>query len=243
MNVDKIMETSAKWIGKATKSKPLRKLGDKFQENPEKALALTTVASIVVKDGVGCYKYVTQSLNNDKIPDERRGFVAALDLTNGLLMIVAQIAMFAAMRKYSEPIFNKLFKKSFNEKSFSDIATKIRMLAGKDAPRKLNIEKEYKKVRKDALDLFKFVADIAAATIIGKRVIVPFVATPLANVVKDKMEKHGIGVDKKKNTTEKEEKQPDTSVKETETNLEAKIDELEDKFEDFVEDKFEKDDD
>ena len=190
MNVNKIMETSAKWIGKATKSRPLRKLGEKFQENPEKALAMTTVASIVVKDGVGCYKYVTQSLNNDKIPEERRGFVAALDLTNGVLMILAQIAMFAAMRKYSEPIFNKLFKNSFNEKMLSNIGTKIRMLAGKDAPRKLNIEKEYNKVRKDALDLFKFVADIAAATIVGKRIIVPFIATPLANVVKDKMDTH-----------------------------------------------------
>lgn len=191
MNVDKIMETSSKWIGKATKSRPLRKLGEKFQENPEKALALTTVASIVIKDGVGCYKYVTQSLNNDKIPDDRRGFVAALDLTNGVLMILAQIAMFAAMRKYSEPIFNKLFKNSFSEKMLSNIGTKIRMLAGENAPRKLNIEKEYNKVRKDALDLFKFVADIAAATIIGKRVIVPFIATPMANVVKDKMESHG----------------------------------------------------
>ena len=31
-------------------------------------------------------------------------------------------------------------------------------------------------------------SEIAAATIVGKRVIVPFVATPLANVVKGKME-------------------------------------------------------
>ena len=49
---------------------------------------------------------------------------------------------------------------------------------------------ETQKVRKEALDVFKFVADIAAATIIGKRVIVPFIATPLANVVKGKMEEH-----------------------------------------------------
>ena len=54
--------------------------------------------------------------------------------------------------------------------------------------RKLNIEKDYEKVRKETLEPFKFLLDIAAATIVGKRIIVPFVATPLANIVKEKME-------------------------------------------------------
>lgn len=181
----------SKVLGAASKAKPMKKLGEQFQKNPETALALTTVASIVVKDGVGCYKYVTQSLNNEKIPEKQRSFVAALDLTNGVLMILAQIGMFFAMRKLSEPIFNGLFKKSFNEQNAKDIATRIRMLADKTkekAPRKLTINKDYNKVREDALGVFKFVLDIAAATILGKRVIVPFIATPLANKVKDKMD-------------------------------------------------------
>ena len=76
-----------------------------------------TVGSIVAKDGIGCVKYVSQSLNNDKIPEKQRNFVAALDLTNGILMILAQIGMFALMRKYSGPIFDKIFKKSFNPKT------------------------------------------------------------------------------------------------------------------------------
>ena len=182
---------AASVLGAATKAKPVKWLGDQFQKNPEKALALTTVASIVIKDGVGCYKYVTQSLNNERIPEKQRSFVAALDLTNGVLMIAAQIAMFFAMRKFSEPIFNKLFKKSFNEKNAKDIATRIRMLQreqGATPSRKMTINKEYQKVRDDALAVFKFVADIAAATIIGKRVIVPFIATPLASKVQSKME-------------------------------------------------------
>lgn len=176
----------AKAIGAATKTKPVKWIGAQFQKDPEKALAYTTVASIIIKDGVGCYKYVSQSMNNKDIPDERRNFVAALDLSNGILMILAQIGMFFAMRKFSEPIFDKLFKKSFDSKNLSNLATKLRM---KDSSiRKLVFNNEAKKVRKDALDLFKFVADIAAATIIGKRVIVPFVATPVANVIKDKMD-------------------------------------------------------
>lgn len=195
-----ICNVASKAIGAVTKSKPMRRLGDAFVKNPEKALAITTVGSIVVKDGIGCYKYVTQSLNNKKIPEERRGFVAALDLTNGVLMIAAQIAMFALMRKYSGPIFEKVFKKSFNPNATRDLVSKIRMeqfKAGENSMRKIEIMKEHYKVKENALGLFKFIADIAAATIVGKRIIVPFIATPLAKVVQGKMEAH----QQKKNAT------------------------------------------
>lgn len=191
--INKVLSVTSKAIGAVEKSKPLQWAEGKFRKDPEKALGIATVASIVVKDGVGCYKYVTQSMNNKKIPEEKRKFVAALDLTNGVLMILAQIGMFFAMRKFSEPIFNKLFKKSFNAENAKNIASKIRMQqqkAGETVSRKLNIEKEYNNVKSDALKLFKFVADIAAATIIGKRVIVPFIATPLAAKVKKRMDLH-----------------------------------------------------
>lgn len=185
-----IMNASAKAIGAISKAKPMKQLADQFQKNPEKTLALTTISSIVIKDGVGCYKYVTQSLNNDKIPEEKRSFVAALDLTNGFLMIAAQIGMFLLMKKFSKPLFEKLFKKSFNPQMKKDLEYMIRAeqkKAGEMPARKLNIEKSYQKVKEDTLGLFKFVVDLAAATIIGKRIIVPLIATPLANVVKDKM--------------------------------------------------------
>ena len=182
----KVMQYGAKALGAVSKSKPIKWVGDEFQKNPEKALALTTVTSIVIKDGVGCYKYVTQSLKNKDIPDDRRNFVAALDLSNGVLMILAQIVMFFAMRKFSGPIFDKLFKKSFDPKTLENIAAKLRI--DDKSIRKLVFDKEANKLKKDALDLFKFVADIAAATIIGKRVIVPFIATPVANSIKKKMD-------------------------------------------------------
>jgi hypothetical protein len=174
-----------------TRINPLRWIDKAFQKNPEKALAYTTVASIVIKDGIGCYKYVTQSRNNKEIPKERRNFVAALDLTNGVLMILAQIGMFALMRKYSEPLFDKLFKNSFGDKALVFLGEKVRMLqklAGDNASRKIEIAKEVKDIRKDGLEAFKYIAELSAATILGKRVIVPFIATPLANIVKGRME-------------------------------------------------------
>ena len=140
--------------------------------------------------------YVGQSINNDKIPEKKRKFVAALDLTNGILMIGAQIAMFFAMRKYSGAIFKKIFNKSFNPTSKANTVSRMRMQDMKKTGHTLKkqpIEKEFDKSEKGALDLFKFVADVSAATIVGKRIIVPLIATPLAKKVEKKMEKHHAG--------------------------------------------------
>lgn len=191
-----ISKVSSQIIGGATDIRPMKWLANRFNVNEEKALAMTAVTSIIIKDGVGCAMYVKQSLNNDKIPEKKRKFVAALDLTNGLLMIGAQIALFFAMRKFSEPIFDKIFNKSFNDKTKRFISSRLRMLQtkeGQESSRKLEIDKVFnKEVRKDGLDLFKFIADIAAATIIGKRIIVPFIATPLASKVEKWMNTKNI---------------------------------------------------
>lgn len=216
-----IGNTIGKNIAKATNLRPAVWLGEKFEKDPEKALAMATVTSIILKDGIGCAMYVTQSLHNDKIPEKKRKFVAALDLTNGVLMIGAQIAMFFAMRKYSGPIFDKLFKKSFNPVSKANTISRMRMqdAINGHASKKLVYDREYEKVRKDALDLFKFVADIAAATIVGKRIVVPLIATPLAKKVEKKMDlKKGHGCDdsQKPQEDQKAEQKADTQ-KTTET--------------------------
>lgn len=188
--VNPVSNFFAKTLGAISKSKPVKSMTGYFQKNYDGALAATTVGSIVVKDGVGCYKYVTQSLNNKEIPEDKRNFVAALDLTNGLLMIGTQIGMFFLMRKFSEPMFNKFFKKSFNPKAKRDMLTRQRMISkklGEVPPRKIEAEKAYEGVRSEALSLFKFIFDVGVATIIGKRIITPFIATPLAGVVQDKV--------------------------------------------------------
>ena len=186
--IDKI----AQGMGYLSKTRPLKALGNAWNKNPESVLAGATVASIILKDGIGCAMYVTQSLNNKKIPDEKRKFVAALDLTNGGLMILAQIAMFFAMRKFSGPIFKKIFAKSFNEVAKNQTIARLQMKAaktGKGFAKYMKLEKVFNKVEKSGLDLFKFVADIAAATIVGKRVIVPLIATPFAKKVENWMGK------------------------------------------------------
>ena len=89
----------------------------------------------------------------------------------------------------------------------NNIATRLRIAARKadeTIERKLNIGKGNEQVRKNALDLFKFIAELSAATIIGKRVLVPFIATPLADKVKQKMDKHS-SPDKENNNVKPQE--------------------------------------
>ena len=186
------IDAIAKGMGWFTKTRPMQALGAKWAKDPEGVLGAATVTSIILKDGIGCAMYVTQSLNNDRIPEEKRKFVAALDLTNGLLMILAQIGMFLAMRKYSGKIFDKMFSKTFNKIAQSQFVSRVRMWAakaGEPVMKKLKLQKLFEENKDDALSVFKFVLDISAATIIGKRVIVPLIATPWAKKVEKMMNK------------------------------------------------------
>lgn len=185
-------------IARSTNLRAIKNSDKKFFLDKDKALGAATVLSIILKDGIGCAMYVTQSWNNKKIPEKKRKFVSALDLTNGVLMILAQIGMFFAMRKYSGPLFNKMFSKSFDAVARSNMLGRLRMnrtkarIVNPDLPiiRTLDSSKEYDKVKKIGSGLFEFVANTAAATIIGKRVIVPLIATPAASRVEKWMNKH-----------------------------------------------------
>ena len=107
-------------------------------------------------------------------------------------MIVSQIAMFFAMRKFNETLFPKLLSKSFDKQgvALKNITEQVRINQAREGikpSKKFVIGKEYDKIKKDCFETFKFVTELAAATIVGKRIIVPFIATPLAQKVEKKM--------------------------------------------------------
>ena len=181
-----------KWMAN---SKWMKGACDKFEITPEKAMAYTTIASIVGKDSIGCYMYVKQSLNNEKIPEEKRSFVAALDLTNGALMIAAQLLMFFTIsnKKVQNALFGKMFNRVFGEKARIKYYEHMRTKAENCSKTKEDIFKTFDDVKARTQDTFGFLTSLIASTTIGKRVIVPFIATPLAGWAKDKF------IDKEKN--------------------------------------------
>ncbi len=149
------------------------------------------VTSIVLKDGLGCYLYVNQSLNNKDIPEDKRKFVAALDLANGGIMILFQVLMTLTISKkvFQEKMFNKLFGKKFNRqasKSMQAIMETKDNLQGKVKGNQ-EFHKAFEDYKDSAIAALGTVTTLLAATTVGKRILTPFIATPLADKTKEWM--------------------------------------------------------
>lgn len=79
-------------------------------KHPAEYAAKMMVVSLVSKDFINCGFYTYQSLNNKKIPEDKRGFVAALDLVNGFINVGGQIATFFLVDRLLIPkLQGKLF--------------------------------------------------------------------------------------------------------------------------------------
>lgn len=198
-NINKGLGKAYNWT--ATK-KWCAKTLDYATKNPNKYATAMVVTSIVSKDLVGCYYYVTQSLHNKKIPEEKRKFVASLDLMNGIIMVGGQLMAGILFEK----TLNKfLFKKFFDKKLDNDIL-KIQAKKAVETAKKAGKEFELKAVHQELIEQigsnsrkykamktgFNLVVVFAATTALTKRVIAPLFATPLAGWYKEKF------MDKKK---------------------------------------------
>ncbi len=178
----KVGEYAAKGIGKFAGNKGVRNICEKFKNDPIKYAGYATLASLATKDAIGCYLYVTQSLNNKKIPDDKRRFVANMDLTNGILNVVTQIGLTFGLKRFYKPMFNKMLNKSFNKKACKEVITAYRKDAKKSGDailRKLEAEKKLQKTKDTIYSAFEATMNIVVATIVAKRCIVPFLSTPI----------------------------------------------------------------
>ena len=167
----------------------VKKAGVHVKNNNRKYIDGLGVASIVAKDGLGCYLYVTQSMNNKDIPDDKRKFVAALDLTNGLLMIGFQILMFFTVsnKVCQTKMFDKAFGKMFNRPVKKLYQAIIKTKPGHEHLDDIKYSQDFNNFRGKVKDAFGGFTSLIAATIVGKRMLVPFIATPLAGKVEKKM--------------------------------------------------------
>jgi len=171
---------------KIGKYKPMEHVNKNYISDNTKFMTGLGVTSIVLKDGLGCYMYVTQSMNNKDIPEDKRKFVAALDLANGGLMILMQLLMFFTIsnKKVQSKMFNALFGKQFNRDASKGYQANLRATDLLKDMKGADFHQVLKKTKKDAKAAFENVTSIFAATILGKRIIVPFIATPLADKTK-----------------------------------------------------------
>lgn len=223
--------TLRKPMKKLSETKFLRYVSGKYNATEaEKLKFMSTigVSSIVIKDGLGCYLYVKQSLNNDKIPADKRKFVAALDLANGGLMIGMQLLTFFTIsnEKLQKKVFNKIFGKRFERSATKGMQAilnnqeKLKGMTGEE------FHKGMGKYQKNIFSAFSYLTTLVASSIFAKRVVVPFIATPLADKTKAWMsrnDKPPVLHKDTKNTYDTEEKdiiKPENNKEEdTKTNL------------------------
>ena len=160
--------------------------------------ALIATVSNVSKDAVNCAYYTYQSLNNERIPESQRKFVAALDLSNGILNVGIQILMAFDISDMIIKLFDDkiakhkdfLINDNIIEEKFNKLSQELKAKTSKD-----EFAKEYKKLiegsegrLKLARTGFTVLAVNIAMQILTKRIITPLIATPMASGFKRKFE-------------------------------------------------------
>lgn len=185
---------------------------DKAVNDPARFAASMLVTSIISKDMVGCVLYTYQSLHNEKIPEDKRKSVAALDLINGFLMVGGQYFIGKVIDKKMTPdLFGKFYSGVSKDKAGKEILLKgpgakdksclyadnildvVRKEAegkgidSKKVAKALGKEighgsKRYKLVEAG----FGLIVTALATTALVKRTLVPLIATPLSAWYKTK---------------------------------------------------------
>ncbi|MCR4881273.1 MAG: hypothetical protein K6A44_04900 [bacterium] len=149
------------------------------------AIAGIALVSNLTKDAVNCYYYVTQSLNNKKIPEDKRKFVAGLDLSNGILNIITQTILGSQVIKWSDKVFEKWIEPKF----YGEKAMNAAKSAMKDTPFRA-IKEAFKENKSFAKGGMKVIATLVATQVVCKRIIVPLIATPMATYFRKKFEQN-----------------------------------------------------
>ena len=147
-------------------------------------VAQVALWSNLTKDATNCYYYVTQSLNNQKIPEDKRKFVAGLDLSNGILNVITQVILGNAVIDWSDSVFSKYIEPKY----YGDAAinTAKQNLKHNSVDTLIDAIKQNKGIAKTGM---KVIATVAATQILCKRVIVPLFATPMATYFRKEFEK------------------------------------------------------
>ncbi len=190
----------------------------KYLTNPKAAGAAVLIATIsnVTKDGVNCAYYVTQSLHNERIPEDQRKFVAGMDLANGILNVTLQAFAGTAIGKWASRFFDKkIATKHFSEEAIRDMYNKLEnKIKPEDFKSFMEKNKSFAKAG------FSVITALFGMQVIIKRIVVPLIATPMASVFKNKMEK-----------MEQKKEQIEDKFEKLEDKVEDIKDKLEDKFE------------
>jgi hypothetical protein len=137
------------------------------------------ILTITAKDFIGMLAYYYQSINNKKIPVEKRKYVASYELMNGLINCVLPFAL--GMTIQNEHVLDEATYRLFGKKYYVD----PQLLEKATGAAKEALEKKAS-IYKTCRGGLKSFSAIILAAIISKRIIAPFIAGPAAAKYKKK---------------------------------------------------------
>ena len=171
-------------------------------ENPTDIAKTLALYSTTTKDAVNCYYYTTQSYNNEKIPEDKRKFVAGIDLANGILNVITQLTLGLFVNKHSGEWFDKMFNGGFkiDSKNSQNVLAEVNKVLDsfKVSANEAGLNKALKGLNKGMKGGFGVIAVLIVTQIIAKRMIVPFLSTPLAGYFKKILESREEKINHKK---------------------------------------------
>lgn len=126
--------------------------------NDDAFAAKSIVVCSVLKDVFAYSVRYETTMNNKKIPEKRRPFVAAMDMASGFVTSVAQIVVGFAIA--SPKVQNKLWNAMFKNAQFKNIGV--------------------------AKKSFTTILALIGSGVITERILVPLIATPLAAKIEKK---------------------------------------------------------
>lgn len=172
--------------------------------------------SLILKDAVGCYLYVSQARSNKKFTPQQRSDIANYDLANGVINIGLQLAAVKPIENLmTKVVDSKLMKKMFNNLD--------ERLADTNNKNVMKLLKNKKRLTEGAVALLS----VVVCQYFIKRVVSPYLSVPAGEKSKQ------IGLIKPK-LYDGETYNPKSGDKF------EKIEQIKDKIEDKLEDKFEK---
>ena len=178
--------------------------------------------SLITKDAIGCYLYVSQARSNKKFTPQQRSDVANYDLANGVINIGLQLLAV----KPIENLMTKFVESKLMKKMFVNLEER---LADTDFEKVVNLVK-----RKNALKTGLVAAfSVVICQYFIKRVVSPYFSVPAGEkskqlgIIKPKLYEGETYEPKKVDRFEK--------MEEIKDKIEDKFENLEDKFEDKFE--------
>lgn len=131
-------------------------------------------ASLILKDAVGCYLYVSQARSNKKFTPQQRADVANYDLANGIINIGLQLLAV----KPIENLMKKVVESKVVKHYFKDIDNQFK---NPDVKSFMKFVKKHDKLTKGTVALMS----VLICQYFIKRVVSPFFSVPAGEMTKN----------------------------------------------------------